>query len=166
MDPQTERRQRERVLGSLGNELTSRGFTRTKSTWYVRVNGDAAEFIHVHKFTFGPYFRVHAGRRLLDDVSEHVVLNGPDSDQIQDWRYLLVPKRKYDLTFAADARSMESCVRQMMHFCTRVAEPWFRKQRGNPSQASVAPSEATERLLRLDKLAQQGSQGDATNRAL
>ena len=155
MDERTERRRKERILRSLAEGLTSHGFTRTKRTWYARLNGGAAEFIHVHKFTFGPHFRMHAGRRLVNDDSENVALNGPDSEQVQDWRYLLVFKRKYDLTFAADPKSVDLCVRRMIHFCAKVAEPWFQKQREDSPPTPAEPSEATQKLLRLDKIAQQ-----------
>jgi hypothetical protein len=75
---------------------------------------------------------------------------------------LLVPSRRYDLTFSAEPSSVESSVRQMMHFCTRVAEPWFRKERKDASHTAIAASEATARLLRLDKIAQPDHPGSSS----
>ncbi len=136
----------------LGKSLALYGFVRTKSTWYVRLEGEAAEFIHVHKFTFGPYFRMHVGRRLLRDDSDHVALNGPDSDNVRDWRYVLVPKRKYDLCFAAESNSIELCVRQMTDFYKKVAQPWYQMRRKGAAMGPAKPSEATKKLLGLAKI--------------
>ena len=59
------------------------------------------EFGHLHKFTFGPYFRVHFGIRILSDQNQDISLNGPDSDSIRAILYhfpisLLLDNRKYD----------------------------------------------------------------------
>ena len=148
-----ERRQKEEVLRALFRYLAAGGFTRTKPTWFVRVHSGAVEFIHVHKFTFGPYLRVHAGRRRLSDTSEPVALDGPDSDEIRDWRFLLAPKRKYDFSYSDDPESVTRCARQMTHFCAKVAEPWFQEQRRQSESDEGEPSAATVKLLRLDKIA-------------
>ncbi len=72
------------------------------------------QFLHVHKFTFGPCFRLHYGIRVLNDAREFVALNGPSETR--------------GLEFGADEDSLEHCAQAMHALVTEEAEPWFAAQ--------------------------------------
>ncbi len=143
----------EYILERFGELLSPYGFCRTKKTFFVRVVGDIAEFIHIHKFTFGPYFRLHFGNRELMSQKESVALNGPDSDYIKNWFYLLVPKRKYSFRYSKEFESIDTCAYAMLKCFLREGEKWFLGNRKiNSCHDAIKASDVTINLLRLDKI--------------
>ena len=80
MEKAVERRRAEQVRRLLAAELRPLGFERTKPTFYTTTGeGLVVGFMHIHKFTFCPGFRAHAGVRVLNDPFEGLALNGPTS---------------------------------------------------------------------------------------
>lgn len=122
----TKEKQRyaERVRRSVTPLLRSLGFERTKSTYWTRCRPQVVEFIHLHLYSFAPAFRVHTGIRALNDPFEAIALNGPDSHA-----------RRYLLEFTTADASVERCARDVLEFCTEVAEPWFKAWRHRGARA-------------------------------
>jgi len=59
MKKEVERKLARRILRGVAKELRSRGFLHSKPTFLVRPFEHFAQFVHFHKFTFAPQFRVH-----------------------------------------------------------------------------------------------------------
>ena len=127
MDKRTERALTEKVRRRLVHTLRPLGFTRTKSSIFTRPRPLWVEFIHLHKYSFTPGFRVHLGIRVLNapSLDEGVALSGPDSHG-EGW---------FELDFAPEPYSVERCVQEITDFCQQVGEPWF--QRWSDSQALI-----------------------------
>jgi hypothetical protein len=117
-----ERSNAARVMRRFAKKVKALGFKR-KSTWFARENGLFVQFLHVHKFTFGPCFRLHYGIRVLNDAQEFVALNGPSETR--------------GLEYGTDDDSLEHCAQAMYALVTGEAEPWFAAQ-------------TAERLLKAD----------------
>jgi hypothetical protein len=111
-----ERSNAAKVLRRFAKLLESHGYSR-RSVWFARERDHLIFFLHVHKFTFGPSFRLHAGVRVLNDPSENVCLNGICTDTALRFKEHL----EYDTTDA----SWDNCALQMERYVVEVAEPWF-----------------------------------------
>jgi len=122
MDKKRERLARDRILRRLNRLLESLGFTRSKSTFFIRRSQHVVEFIHLHKYSFDPDFRVHLGLRVLGDPFEAVALNGPDSHDA-------VCRKEYDFHFNESAESIERCADSLFRFCAEDGEVWFKSWR-------------------------------------
>lgn len=116
MDKLLEKKYSNRVKSELGKKLKPYGFMRTKPTFYIRLTEDRIEFIHIHKFSFGPSFRVHIGARFYCDGFEAVALNGIDSDGFQ---------RQYHLYYGKSEESVMKCVEGIMEFVQIEGFRWF-----------------------------------------
>ena len=123
MNKRTERANAEEVRRRLARALRASGFERTKTSLFIRPRPLWIEFIHLHKYSFGPSFRVHLGIRLLNDPFEAVALNGLDSHS-EGW---------FILDYGASPESIVSCAEEIGRFCLQVGEPWFARWR-EPSQ--------------------------------
>jgi hypothetical protein len=119
MEKRIERLQKERVLRRLRRLLGPLGFARTRPTFFTRHREFVIEFVHVHKFTFKPGFRIHVGLRVTNDTFEACSLNGPDSEG--------APPR---FEFGASEQSVAQCAAEMLQYVEDVAEPWFGRWRG------------------------------------
>jgi len=123
MDKVAERSGKEKVLRRLGGSLGDVGFKRTKPTFFTRPSGLVVEFIHLHKFTFAPDFRVHMGLRVTNDSFPAASLNGPDSEP-----YFCKGApggRRYNFRYHLDAETIERCVSEVTAYVRTIAEPWF-----------------------------------------
>ena len=118
MDKQMEVKLSEKVKKLLSKCVKENNFIRSKPTFYTRVLEDRIEFIHLHKFTFGPMFRIHIGIRFLFDDWDAISLNGPDSDAFRP---------KFNLEYDETETSIDNCVTNIMDFVNLIAEPWFNK---------------------------------------
>jgi hypothetical protein len=128
MDKAFERKNKDKVLRRVAQLLADRGFRRTRSTFYTRLRGPVVEFVHLHKFTFAPDFRVHLGTRAADDPSDAWALNGPDS---QPYVCKDSPSgRRFDFRFHEAPETVERCAGEIADFVREVAEPWFRGNAG------------------------------------
>ena len=92
-----ESRNAQKVARLLATKLKSLGFQRTKTSIFTRSKAHVLEFVHIHKFTFAPSFRVHFGIRVRTDDFPGAHLNGPSSDAMADPE---VPnRRRYNFDF-------------------------------------------------------------------
>lgn len=126
MDKKVESSNAEKVRRRVSKLLKEYGFSRTKSTFYTRIWNDRVEFVHLHKFTFGPIFRVHLGIRFLCDSFDSVALNGPDSDF---YRY----NKEYSFGFWKEEETLDRCANDILRFVRTVGFDWFDKWKDNNS---------------------------------
>jgi hypothetical protein len=162
-----ESRDAQKVLRLLAKKLKPLGFERTKPTFFTRSGQYVLEFVHVHKFTFGPTFRVHFGVRVRSDNFVAAHLNGPDSGSIVD--PAMPGLRRYRFSFTPNEASWESCAEAMLECVSTEGLRWFASlanptallssesplspsaisalQRELEEPSSVLVSEATQRVL-------------------
>ena len=116
-------RDAQKVLRILARRLKPLGFLRTKPTFFTKRSEHGLEFVHVHKFTFGPSFRVHFGFRVRSEEFPAAHLNGPSSD---DFREPVRPDhRKYVLDYGTEEASWESCAQAMYECTAQEGLAWF-----------------------------------------
>ncbi|RZL35407.1 MAG: hypothetical protein EOP35_14195 [Rubrivivax sp.] len=112
----------QKVLRQLAKELAPLGFRRTKPSFFTRPTELVVEFVHIHKYTFGPHFRIHFGVRVLNDTTNAVGLNGPSIDGVGDAN---ASTYKALFTYGADAASMAASAELMARVVREQGEPWF-----------------------------------------
>jgi hypothetical protein len=111
MNKEEERRLARKIVRGVGKEFRSRGFLHSKPTWLVRPLDGFAQFVHFHKFTFGPRFRVHLGIRVMNDPFEAVALNGPSFEHAG--------------RYEADEEETLACTRTLIVLIERDGLPWL-----------------------------------------
>jgi hypothetical protein len=127
MDKVLERSNKEKILRRLGSLLKELGLRRTKPTFFTRPRGLVVEFVHLHKYTFAPEFRIHLGIRVTNDTFEAAALNGPDS---QPYACKDSPSgRRFNFSFHDAPETVERCAAEIAFFIRDVAEPWFLRWR-------------------------------------
>ena len=118
-----ETRDAQKVLRLLAKKLKVLGFERTKPTFFTRSAQHVIEFVHVHKYTFGPHFRIHFGVRVRSDDFAAAHLNGPYSQAIA------APEspsgRRYNFSFATNRESGEACAEDMFGCVSEEGIRWF-----------------------------------------
>jgi len=129
MDKKAEKSNKDKVLRRLANILKKHDFIRTKPSFFVRERGPLIEFIHIHKFSFGPSFRLHVCLRVINDPRDWVALLGFDSDLY--CRPNSPNGKKYNFSYHVKNETIERCVVNIHEFINEVAEPWYEKWR-NP----------------------------------
>lgn len=117
MDKRLERTNAEKVRRRLTRPLQQLGFSRTKTTFFTRPKSFWIDFIHLHKYSFVPEFRIHFGIRVLNDSFEAAALNGPDSHSL-GW---------FNLAYDTAPESIDKCVEKIAQFCQEIGEPWFQE---------------------------------------
>jgi len=137
-----ESRDTQKVLRLLAKKLKPLGFERTKPTFFTRSGRYVLEFVHVHKFTFGPEFRVHFGVRVRSDELAAAHLNGPDSDSIACPE--APGRRRYDFSFTPNNASWDLCSEAMLQCVSAEGLRWF-ESFTNPTMllSSTSPLSAT-----------------------
>ena len=70
-----ERSNAGKVLRRFAKQLSRMGYHR-RSTYFARETGQIIQFLHLHKFTFGPKFRMHVCIRVLNETLDFVALTG------------------------------------------------------------------------------------------
>jgi hypothetical protein len=136
-----ESRDAQKVLRLLARRLKSLGFERTKPTFFTRPAQYVLEFVHVHKYTFGPTFRVHFGVRVRSDDSPDAHLNGPASDGIHDPES--PGQRLYNFHFTTSEASWLSCAEAMSRCVESHGLGWLASV-ANPSVLLAADSPLTQ----------------------
>ena len=121
MNKKLETANAEKVKRKVANLLKEYGFKRTKKTFYTRVLDDRIEFIHIHKFTFGPLFRVHIGIRFLCDEFDAVALNGPDSDSYRN------NNKSVSVKYWLEEESLDRCANEILEYIKEVGLIWLEK---------------------------------------
>ena len=109
----------QKVLRRFARLMTSLGYKR-KSTWFSKEVGLIIQVLHVHKYTFGPCFKLHFCIRVLNDSSESVALNGYDSIELRRF--------SPNLEYQDSEESIKKCAEAMFEAVTRFGEPWFKEQ--------------------------------------
>lgn len=105
-----------KVLRFFAKLVAKMGFNR-RSTFFFREAGELIQFLHLHKYTFGPYFRMHICVRVLNDPTAVCVLSGTDEISLANHRV--------DFEYGADLDSLQPCAETMAGFVADFAEPWF-----------------------------------------
>ncbi|WP_394224516.1 hypothetical protein [Alteromonas gracilis] len=116
MDKKLERSNADKVLRRLTNQIKPLGFVRTKPTFWVREREHLVQFIHIHKYTFGPFFRIHTCVRPLNSNLEFVALFGPIEQELSE-------TAKFEYT--EDINSVENCASTMSQFISTFSEEWY-----------------------------------------
>ena len=80
MEKRFERNIARQIVRAVARELGDVGFRQTKPTFVIRPGDVVTPFFYFHKFTFGPYFRIHLGVRVLNDTFAALALNGPSHE--------------------------------------------------------------------------------------
>lgn len=101
------------MLAQVARLLTPLGFAAGRTGFFVRRREWVAEFVHLHKYSFAPGYRVHLGIRVLNDVFPAPALNGPHSGS------------RDELSFAPAPRSPAGCASEVARWCLEIGEPWF-----------------------------------------
>ncbi|MGX5200838.1 hypothetical protein [Aliikangiella sp. IMCC44632] len=106
----------QKILRRFANKIKELGFVRTKPTFFVRDRDYTLEFIHVHKFSFGPYYRIHVCIRVKNDSRDFIALQGPIDKELLS-----------GVTFEFDENegSIELCASKMAFFVKEEAEEWY-----------------------------------------
>jgi len=108
-----------KIMRLFARDLKQLGYSR-KGTFFSRETGAIAQFLHVHKFSFGPCYRIHACVRILNDSRPFLGLIGIASDDYDEFRSTI--------DFDESPESIEHCRHIMARFVCEVAEPWFKQQ--------------------------------------
>jgi hypothetical protein len=162
-----ESRDAQKVLRLLAKKVRSFGFERTKPTFFTRSSQHVLEFVHVHKFTFAPSFRVHFGVRVRSETFPAAHLNGPSSDEILDPE--LPSRRRYRFEFGTEEESWEECAQEMYQCVATEGLQWFESMNDrdkllSPASPLTANSKEALRVELQNPGAVQTS--EATQRAL
>jgi hypothetical protein len=148
MEKRIERSQTDKALRRLRRLLAPLGFERTKPRFFTRSREFVIEFVHVHKLTFEPGFRVHLGLRVTNDAFEACSLNGPATDS----------SYPATLEFDASEQSVGQCAAQILHYVEGVGEAWFLKWRDLDRLVSdpASPLDATAKACLQDAMSAGG----------
>ena len=111
----------QKVLRLLAHRVRGVGFARTKPSFFTRPQPWVIEFVHLHKYTFGRFFRVHLGIRVRCDDWSAGALNGPTADGAE-----VVDDKWYQrFEYASDPASMLACADNLAHYLSTRGLPWF-----------------------------------------
>jgi len=153
MDKKIEASNRDKVYRRVAKLLKPLGYVRTKTTFFTQASDHFVRFVHLHKFTFAPAFRVHLGIRVLNDEFVAPALNGPDSDP---YACPNSPNgKKYHFDFHKSDDSVEKCAQNIAQWCAEVRMPWFDRFSSIDSllNADDSPLDDTLRMRLRDSLA-------------
>jgi Domain of unknown function (DUF4304) len=117
-----ESRDAQKVLRILAKALRPLGFERTKPTFFTRQGKYVVEFVHLHKYTFGPMFRVHLGVRVRSDQFPAVALNGPAFDTLLGGGAVGASRR---FEFRSDPDAVATCAELLRELIATTGEEWF-----------------------------------------
>jgi hypothetical protein len=139
--------------------IAERGFTRTKTRLWVRLSEHTIHVVSLFRAgsSYGAPIggtldiRLSSSGRLLNDTTEYLVLNGPQSDVAR------TRDGKYHLRFNAKSRHMyERCITDLIRFVDSECEPWFAdlklKSGSTLEGADMVTSAESRKLLGLDRI--------------
>ncbi len=110
-----ERANAAKVLRRFAKLVGTSAFSR-RSTFFARESGELIQFLHLHKFTFGPKFRMHICVRVLNDPAASCTLSGTDDRELSSGN---------SFEYGMDVASINACAEKMAQFVVQYAEPWF-----------------------------------------
>lgn len=125
----------QKVMRRLAQHLRVVGFERTKPSFFTRPRELVVEFVHIHKFTFGPYFRVHFGIRVRNDDFRAAHLNGPSSESFPD---PAGERRHHRFEYLPEHTSIDSCAQALADFIGTQGMAWFQTLE-TPQQLLTSP---------------------------
>lgn len=146
MNKPAERSGHRKILRRVAQLLSPLGFRRAKMTFFVRRRQDVIEFVHLHKYTFGPAFRVHLGIRLLNDDFQAQALNGPNSHGAG-----------YNLRYEAEQESPDRCAAEIARYVSEVGSAWFDRFRDPQALLMARDSPFDERAKARLRMALSGN---------
>jgi hypothetical protein len=163
MEKRVERSNHGKVMRRVAGFVAPLGFRRAKSTFFVRRHDLVIEFIHLHKYSFTPAYRVHLGVRVLNDLFPACALNGPNS---HPFTCCGSPNgSQYTLDFGPDQASVERCSAEIHRWCIEVGMPWFNQFHDPQVLLSDAASPLGENEKARLRLAMGGESDPDTVRA-
>ena len=109
-----ERANAAKVLRVFSKLVAQLDFKR-RSTFFSRDSGEVIQFLHLHKYTFGPYFRMHICIRVLNDPTATCNLSGTDERQLAEVGF----------EYGTEVESIQRCAEVMARFVSEFAEAWF-----------------------------------------
>lgn len=112
-----ERLNAAKVLCHFAKRVAKLGFHRL-STFFSRESGEVIQFLHLHKYTFGPFFRMHICIRVLNEAKVPCNLSGTSDQALAEQP----PKFEY----GTDVATVQGCADMMADFVESHAEPWFK----------------------------------------
>jgi len=122
------------ILTRFSSALTGRGFARVRKTRrWERDGKHFREVIWVHKFSFGPDFRIHWDFVVPDPDGEDIII-GSSSDEYRG------PKYRYHMSYHRAEQFQDRCYTDMVRFVDDIVLPWFAEWAA-PAKASQAPGE-------------------------
>ena len=125
-----EARDAQKVLRLLAKRLQPLGFDRAKPTFFVRPGHVLLGFVHVHKYTFGPRFRLHLGVRVRFDQFVAQALNGPAFDGAPGTNE---PGAQARFNYRSDVETIAACAEAMAQTVKTAGNQWFDAM-SNPEQ--------------------------------
>ena len=117
-----EARDAQKVLRLLAKKLQPLAFERTKPTFFVRTGNVLLEFVHVHKYTFGPRFRLHLAVRIRFDQFVAQALNGPAFDGAPEDSESSGQRR---FNYRSDGETIAACADAMAQTVETAGNQWF-----------------------------------------
>jgi hypothetical protein len=85
MEKSHERSLARKIVRQVATNMRPFGYRLTKPTFLCREYPQIIAFFHFHKFSFGPYFRVHFGIRVLNSSFVARALNGPSFEDAEEY---------------------------------------------------------------------------------
>ena len=147
-----ESRKAQEVLRGLARSLKPHGFKLTKPSFFTRSGSYAIEFVHIHKYSFGPCFRIHFGIRIRSDGLPAIALNGPAIDEIAASPTRGNAPTRFDFTVSEEA-SLADCVEAMYQGIISDGFEWFASlSRVSDLLAAKSPLSEREKLILQQEL--------------
>ena len=140
MKKEEERRLARKIVRGVAKEFRSRGFLHAKPTFMVRPMDRFFQFVHFHKFSAGPRFRVHFGVRVMNDPFVGVALNGPAFEHAG--------------TFGPDEERSLECTRKLIALVEEEGLSWFAELSTVDAlfKSSRSPLQTRDREALLDEM--------------
>ena len=110
MDKKDERNTARRILRAVAANVAAHGYTLTKPTYLTKPTEHLILFFHFHKFTFGPFFRLHGSVRILNDDCDHIPIGGLSIEHAG--------------RYGDDPKLVESCIRDLTHLVLTTGIAW------------------------------------------
>src|ERR1017187_4079979 len=100
-----------KIVRAAARNMKPFGYSQTKPTFLCReYPPHLIAFFHFHKFTYGPYIRVHFGIRVLNSKFDAHHLNGPSIERAGE--------------YCDDDESVSHCIQMLTELLIRDGLPW------------------------------------------
>ena len=151
MNKEEERRLARKIVRAVAREFRSCGFLHTKPTFMVRPCEGFTQFVHFHKYSFGPSFRIHFGVRVMNDSFPAVALNGPASDHVGG--------------YWPDEEQSLICTSRLIELVQQEGLTWFADLSSSKAllNSPKSPLKERDRAALLEDMSGQGSRENRQN---